>query len=201
MHHLVRDIGDRFPLTVRINPSRSHEDMQVGVVMAGSSCGLENNDVSNIEFDSASGLDNVFETGMTCAHEWTEQCGVTIKPCSQKFGHGQYDMSIGDVGQKPPADEVGPSLGVSLGTGKAEAGFTGKGNTSYFAALAAAVLDIAHFVGITAAEHFLDRVVVIRTVKSWMILLKLIPVIVENLLKGIFVNAFHDCSLRTSIPE
>ena len=52
--------------------------------MAGSSGGLENNDVSDVEFDSASGLENVFEAGMTGSHEWTEQCGVTKKPCSQK---------------------------------------------------------------------------------------------------------------------
>ena len=110
-------------------------------------------------------------------------------------------MAIGDAGQKPSADEVGPSLGVSLGTRKAEAGFAGKGDPSYLATLAAAVLDIAHLIGVTAAKHFLDRVVVIRTVKSWVSLLKLIPVIVENLLKGIFVNAIHGGSLRTTLPE
>ena len=168
--------------------------------MAGSSGGLENNDVSDVEFDSARGLENVFEAGMTGTHEWTEQCGVTIKPCSQKFGQGQYDMAIGDAGQKPSADEVGPSLGVSLGTGKAEAGFAGKGDPSYFATLAATVLDIAHLVGITTAEHFLD-VVVIRRVKSWMSPLKLIPVIVENLFKGIFVNAIHGGSLQPPYPN
>jgi hypothetical protein len=32
-------------------------------------------------------------------------------------------------------------------------------------------------------------------------LLKRLPVIVENLLKCVFTNAFHDCSLRTTIPE
>ncbi len=201
VHHFVRDIGDRFPLAGWINPSRSHEDMQVGVVMAGSSRSLENNDVSDIEFNSASGLENVFETGMTCAHEWTEQCGVAIKPCSQEFGHGQYDMAIGDAGQKPSADKVSPSFGVSFGAGKTEAGFTGKSNASHFAALAAAVLDIAHFVGITTAEHLRDSLVVVRTVKFWMSQLKLIPVIVENLIKGVFVNAIHGCSSRATIPE
>ena len=188
-------------MTVRINPSRSHEDMPVGVVMAGSSRSLENDDVSDIEFNSASGLENIFETGVSCAHEWTEQCGIAIKPCSQEFGHGQYDMTIGDAGQKPSADKVSPSFGVSLGTREAKAGFTGKSDPSYLATLAATILDIAHFVGITTTEHFRDGVVVIRTVKSWVILLKLIPVVVKNLLKGVFVNAFHGCSLRTTIPE
>ena len=201
VHHLVRDIGDRFPLAGWINSSRSHEDVQVGVVMAGSPCGLENDDVSDIEFNSASGFKNVFEAGMSCSHEWTEQCGVTIKPCSQEFGHGQYDMTIGDAGQEPSADKVSPSFGVSLGAGQAEAGFTGKGDSSYFATLAAAVLDIAHLVGITATEHLRDGIVVVRMVKSWMRQLKLIPVIVKNLLEPVFVNAFHGCSLRTTIPE
>ena len=201
VHHLIGDIGDRFPLAGWINPSRSHEDMKVGVVMAGSSCGLKNNDVSDVEFDSASGLKNIFKAGMTHSHEWTEQCGVTMKPRSQVFGHGQYDMAIGDIGQKPSVDEIGPSLGVSLGTGKAEAGFAGKGNAPYLSTLAAAVLDIPHLVGITAAEHFLDRVVVIRTVKSWVSQLKLIPVIIKNLLEPVFVNAIHGCSVRTTIPD
>jgi len=110
-------------------------------------------------------------------------------------------MAISYAGQKPPADEVGPSVGISLGTRKAEAGFAGKGDTSYFSALAAAILDKAHLVGITAVEHFLDGVVVIRTVKSWMNLLKRIPMIVENLLECVFVNAFHDRSLRTTLPN
>jgi hypothetical protein len=32
-------------------------------------------------------------------------------------------------------------------------------------------------------------------------LLKRIPVIIENLLECVFVNAFHGCSLRTTITE
>ena len=42
------------------------------------------------------------------------------------FRHGQYDMAIGDAGQQASADEVGPSVGVSLSTGQAEAGFAGE---------------------------------------------------------------------------
>jgi hypothetical protein len=32
-------------------------------------------------------------------------------------------------------------------------------------------------------------------------LLKSIPVIIENLLECVFINAFHGCSLRTTITE
>lgn len=201
VHDVVGDIGNRFPLVVFVKSAGGHEDMKMGVVMAGASGGLENDDVSHVEVDAGTGVEDVFETGMTRSHQWAQQCGVAVEPCSQELGHGQYDMAIGDAGQKPPADEVGPSVGISLGTGQAEAGFAGKGDTSYFATLAASVLDKAHLVGITAVEHFLDGVVVIRTVKSWMNLLKRIPMIVKNLLKRVSVNTFHGCSLRTTIPN
>ncbi len=110
-------------------------------------------------------------------------------------------MSISYTGQQSPSDEVGPSVGISFGTGKAEAGLACKGDTSYFSTLAASVLDKAHFFGIAAVKHFLDSVVVIRAVKSRMSLLERIPMLVENLLERVFVNAFHGCSLRTTIPE
>jgi hypothetical protein len=110
-------------------------------------------------------------------------------------------MAIGDPGQQTSADEVSPAIGVSLGTGQAEAGFAGKGDASYFAAVATSVLDKTHLFGVTAVEHLLDGIVIIRTVKWGMCQLKRIPVIVENLLECVFVNAFHDCSLRTTIPE
>lgn len=119
----------------------------------------------------------------------------------QELRHGQYDMSISHAGQEPPADEVCPSVGVALGTGKTKAGLAGESNMACLSAFAASVLDKAHFIRVTTTEHFLDSVVVIRTVKAWAGLLKRIPVIIENLLKCVFVNAFHGCSLRTTITE
>jgi hypothetical protein len=175
--------------------------MKVGIVMAGSSGGLENDDISHVEFDAGAGVENIFETGITCPHEWAEQCGIAVKPYSQELRHGQYDMTISYAWQEPPADEVGPSVGIALGTGKTEAGFAGESDTPYFSALAASVLNKAHLVRITAVKHFLDGNVVIRAVKSWMGQLKRIPVIIENLFECVFVNAFHGCSLRTTITE
>jgi len=102
---------------------------------------------------------------------------------------------------EPPADEVGPSVGIALGAGKTEAGFAGESDTPHLAALAASVLNKAHLVGVTAVKHFLDSLVVVRTVKAWMGLLKRIPMIAEYLLECVFINAFHGCSLRTTITE
>ena len=169
--------------------------------MAGASGGLEHDDTSDVQGHPGAGLENIFEAGMSGSHEGTEPFGVPKEPEPKTFRHGQYDMAIGNPGQQTSADEVGPSVGVSLGTGQAEAGFAGKGDASYFAAVAASVLDKTHLFGVTAVEHFLDGIVIIGTVKFGMGLLKRIPVIVENLLECVFVNAFHSCSLRTTITQ
>ena len=201
VHHLIRNIRDTFPLLLWINTSGGHEDMQVWVVMAGSSCGLKNDNVSDVEFCAGAGLETIFETGVACPHEVAQQCGIAIKPLMEEIRHCQHDVPITDSGQQTSADEVCPSVGIDFSAGKAEAGFAGKCDTSYFAAVAAAVLYKAHFFRIAAIKHFLDGVIVIRAIKSWLSLLKRIPVIVENLLESVFVDAFHGCSLRTTLPK
>ena len=201
VHHLIGNIRNRLPWTAGVDSSCGHQDMQVGVVVAGASGGLQHDDVSDVQVDTGTGLENILEAGMPGPHEGTEPLGVPKEPGSQELRHGQDDMAIGDSGQQASADEVGPSVGVSLGTGKAEAGFTGKGDPSYFATVAASVLDKSHLIGIAAVQHFLDGIVVIGAVKLGMHLLKCIPVIIENLLECVFVYAFHGCSLRTTIPE
>jgi hypothetical protein len=175
--------------------------MKMGVVMAGSSSGLENNNVSHIEFNAGAGVENIFETGMSGSHERTKQSRVTIKPYMQEIRHCQHYMSIRYSGHKSSGDEICPSVGIDLGTGKTETGLTCESNTSYCSTVATSVLHKAHLVGITAVEHFLDGNVVIRTVKSWIDLLKRIPMIAENLLECVFINAFHGCSLRTTITK
>ena len=133
--------------------------------------------------------------GTAGPHKRTERLWIKKESASKTFGYGQYDMAIGAPRQRVSADEIGPSIGMSLGTGQAEFGFAGEGDTSYFAAVATSILDKTHLLWITAVEHFLDAIVVIGTVKFGIHLLKRIPVIIENLLECIFVNAFHGCSL------
>jgi len=174
--------------------------MEVRIVMAGPSGGLENNNVTHIDNPGAS-VENVFETGMSCPHEGTEQGRVAKEPGLEELRHGQDHMSISDAGQEASSDEIGPAVGVNLGTGKTKTGFAGKGNSAYFSTVAASVLDKAHLFWIAAVEHLLNSFVVVLTVKAWPELLKRIPVIVENLLKSVFVDAFHGCSQRTTITE
>jgi hypothetical protein len=175
--------------------------MKMRVVMSGSSSGLKNNNISDVELKPAAGIENIFETGMSCSDERAEQFRITKKPCSQELRHGQDYMSICYAGQKSSGDKVCPSVGVNLGTGKAKAGFAGKCNSTCLPAKAASVLDKTHLFRITAVDHFLDGVVIIRAVKALVQMLKRIPVIKENLFKCVFVKAFHGCSLQTTITE
>ena len=201
VHYIVRDVGDILPLFQRINSSCGHEDMKMGIVMAGTTCGLENNDVSDVELYAGASVENIFETGITCPHERTEQFGVTIKPGSKELRHGQDHMAVSDTRKETPSDEVGPLVSIDLGTRQTEAGFTCEGNAAGFPTRWATVLYKAHLFRIPAVEHFLDSVVVVGTVKAWTKLFKRIPMIVENLFERVFVNTFHGCSLRTTIAE
>jgi len=201
MHHCIGDVSDIFPLLQWINAACGHEDMKVGVVMAGSSCGLKHNNASDVECYAGAGIENILEAGVACSHEWAKQCGIAVEPYAQKIRHRQHDMPISYSWQQPSADEVSPSVGIHLGAGKTETGFAGECDASGLSAVAASVLDKAHFVGIATVEHFLDGFVIVRVVKAWMQLFKCIPVFVENLLECVFINAFHDCFLRTTITE
>lgn len=201
MHHIVGDVRNRFPLAVFINSPCGHEDMKVWVVMAGTSCSLKHNDGTDVECYAGAGIENILEAGITCSHEGAKQCGIAVEPSAQKIRHSQHDMSISYSGQQPPADEVGPPIGVNLGAGKAEAGFAGECDASGLSTVATSVLNKAHFIWVAAIKHLLDGLVIVRVVKAWMQLFKLIPVIVKNLFESVFINAFHGCSLRTTITE
>jgi len=201
VHQIVRDVRDAFPLFGRVNSACCHEYMKVRVVMTGSSSGLKNYNVSDIEFCAGAGFENVFEAGVACLHEMGKQCWIAIKPFMQEIRHCQYDMAISYPGQQTSADEVCPSVGIDFSAGKTEAGFAGKSDASGFTAIAASVLYKAHLFRIAAVEHFLNGIIVIRAVKAWMTLLECIPVIVKNLLENIFINAFHGCFVGTTITK
>ena len=201
VHYVVGDIRDAFPLFPWVQPSCGHENMKMGVVPPGTSCGLQDDDVPDVEFDPRTRVENVFETGMARSHEGTEQCGIAKKPDSEILRHGQYHMAIRDARQQSSCNKVGPAVGIHLGTGKAKAGLTGERNSAYFSAGAASVLNKTHLVGIAAAKHFIDRLIVVRIIKAWTELFKCIPVVVKDSFERVLIDAFHGCSLRTTITE
>lgn len=73
----------------------------------------------------------------------------------------QDEVAVGEAGEEPAADEIGPVVGIDFGAGEAKARFAGKGNAANFAAMQTAILSIAHGVRIATVEHFLDDLIVI----------------------------------------
>lgn len=201
VHDFIRNVRDRFPFVVVGYSASGHENVKMRIIMAGASCRLENDDISHIEFDAAGDFENIFETVVSRLHENTEQLRVSEKPRPQEFRSSQNDVPISDSRQEASSDEVCPFVGVDFCAREAEAGFAGEGYTSGFSAMIASVLSEAHFFGVAAVKHFLDGVVVVRRVKSWMGVLKRIPMIVENLLECVFVDAFHGCLQPTTVTE
>jgi hypothetical protein len=170
--------------------------------MSGSSCGLQDDNATDVEFFyPGASLENIFDTSISCSHEWAEQFWITKEPDAKKLRHGQDYMSISYSRQQSWSDEICPSVGIDLCTGKTEAALTGESDSAYLSTVAATVLDKAHLFRIAAVEHFPDYVVIVRAVKVWMGLFKRIPVIVEYLLECVFVYTFDVCSQRTSIAE
>lgn len=202
VHHIIWDVRDGFPLVVFVNSSGGHEDMKVWVIISGTSCGLQYNNVTDVEFlYRCASLENVFDTGMSCPHEWTEQFWIAKEPYTQKFRHSQDYMSIGYARQQPSSDKVRPSVSIDFCAGKAEAGLAGESNSTCFATVAATVLHKPHLFWVTAVKHFLDCFGVVGAIKMWVKLSKGIPVFMEYLLECVFVDAFHGRSLRTKIAE
>jgi len=200
VHHIVWDVTNRFPFAFFIKSSCGHEDMKVGVVMSGASGSLQDDNVTYIEFFyPCTGLENIFDTGMSCPHKRAEQFWVAKEPDTKKFGHGQDYMSISYDRQQSSSDEVRPSINIDLCAGKTEAGLTGESNTACLSTVAAAVLHKAHLFGITAVKHFLDCFGVVRAIKMWGNLSEGIPVIMKYLFECVFFDAFHGCFLRTKI--
>jgi len=110
-------------------------------------------------------------------------------------------MAISNSWQQPSSDEVCPTVGIDLGTGKTKAGLAGESYPAYFSAVAASVLNKAHLFRITAVEHFLDSFVVVRAIKAWAELFKCVPMFVKDFFECVFIDAFYGCSLRTTITE
>ena len=100
-------------------------------------------------------------------------------------------MAVSDTRKETPSDEVGPSVGIDLGTRQAKAGFAGEGNTAYFTTVAASVLNKAHLFGIAAVEHFLDDRLIVGRIVARMPRLEQRPVVAEDLLERFFTDWHH----------
>ena len=202
VHHIVWDIADRLPFAFFIKSSGGHEDMKMWVVISGASCGLQYDNITDVEFlYPCAGLENILDTGISCPHELAEQLRITKEPDAKELRHSQNYMSICYTRQQPSSDEVRPSVSINLCTRQTETGLACESDSTYLATVATTILHKAHLFGVAAVEHFLDCFDVVRAIETWVKLSEGVPVFIEYLLECIFVDAFHGCSLRKKIAE
>jgi hypothetical protein len=188
---LVGNVGDGLPFSVGVQSAGGDEDMKMGIMISGSSRGLEDDDRSEVQQGFAQGAEGINQTGVPGPHEVREEVGVSIEPESQFLRHGQDDVPIGDAAEQPPADEVHPSVGIDLSAGQTKAGLAGKGDASGFPASEAAELGKSHGIGIAAVEHLLDDLVVVSRGVSRVRGLEIFPAVPEDLFERFFVNMFR----------
>lgn len=121
VEHIEGDVGDVPPSVVGVNASAGGEDVEMRVVITGSSGGLEHDDGTDVELFAVTGcLENIDQTIMSRSHKKGEQCGGVREPVAEEGGNGQDDMAIGDIGKQSSADELHPSVGVGLCAREAE---------------------------------------------------------------------------------
>lgn len=203
VHDIVRDVGYWLVLSVRCYSAGCHENMEMRVVMAAASCGLKNDDASHVEFDAAACFEDIIETSVAGPHENIEQGCIIAKILPQVFGSGQNHMAIDYARYETPRDEVSPLVGVSFCAGKTERGLAGECDAMSIAAIFTAILSIAHFFRVAAAEHFFDDVVVVWRVEFRVSQFEGRPVVADNPFEDIFADddVIHDAPLRVTITK
>ena len=190
-----RDVRDALPTVLRGDAAFGEQDMQMRVVDARSSSGLQNDDGADIEINAfRARFQDLAQAGVTGSHERGKQdVRIAIEPSAEKFWDGQDNMAVNNAGQHASANEIRPLFGMHLGAGEAKGGLATEGNAVGFTAMGAAVLREPHLLWVAAAEHFLDDFIVVpsavvRAVRRR----ECVPVVTEDLFEGVLVDAgFH----------
>lgn len=200
VYQIVREVVHLVPVFSWIDTARSCEDMEVRVVVACPSRGLEDDDGTDVQFFFGIGTKDIGDAFMPCPGKMGKKCRVTVKPQMQPFRYGENDVAIGYTRQEPSADEFNPLVGVDLAAGEAERGLAAESDEASFSAIHTAVLGKAQLFWIPAVEHLLDYFVVAVGVIFRIDCFEVFPVIPENLLESLFVDVFHsDLQMATVI--
>ena len=194
MEYLEWDVGDWPPLSLWCETASGDQDVEVRVIVAGSTGGLQDDDSADVEVYTGVGTEDILQTCVTRLNERAEERGVSIEPRVKKVRHGKDHVTIGYAGQESSADEVCPSVSIDFCAGQTEAGLAGKGNAASFSTGHAAVLHETHLFRVAAVQHLLDGLVIVRAVIAGIDGLEIIPMVFEDSFEGSFVDVSYDCS-------
>lgn len=123
---------------------------------------------------------------LPCLHKPVQKMGMAIKPLPELFGHCEDKMAISHPGKEGSTDIIYPLIHIYLCTGETETALTTKGNLLQFTT---PKTPIGHksILWVTTSQHFVNHIITILCVVSWILLAKLIPVTYKYLLKYILV--------------
>ena len=198
MEQVIRDKFNAMPCSLRRESTGGEKNMKMRVVIGSSTSQLKNDDGSDIEALLGECFNSIDQTGVSRFHDFGKEMWISEEVWPEEIGSRQDVVSVCNIGQEPSADEVSPCIGISFGTGQAEAGFTGECNAFIFSALATAELGESHFIGVSTVEHFLNNGVVVFGVEFWVESGEWFPMIPKYLLKCIIVNTFHGLAVYAS---
>ena len=129
--------------------------------MAGSTVGLQDDNSTNLKIGFSTGLKDVDEAIVPGFDELIQEVPVIIEVDPEEIRYSEDLMSVINHWYKSSSDEISPTVGINFCTGQTKARLAGKGDFSGFTTRTAPVLDIPHFLWVTAIKHFIDNGVII----------------------------------------
>src|SRR5882724_2607247 len=107
-------------LSLLIPPPTRGDDVQMGVVLATATMGLNHHDVATSERLTTHPAKAIIQTSHPTSHQRTQQVfRLSVKRRPEHLGHGQDNMAIDDPLMQHPADLAHPVVDVDFGASQA----------------------------------------------------------------------------------
>jgi len=187
-------------LSLLIPSATGRNDVEMRIVLAIATMGLHHDDVAALELLVRYGAEKIIQAPDTTSHQRTEQrIGVRIKRSAQDIRHGQNDVTIDHPFMEHPTDLSDPVVDIDFRASQTERGLTAHRHEVFaLATVLTAVLDVPHALGITAAEHLLDELIVVGLIVAGTALFKAAPVLGKDRFEDI--PAGSDFGSHGSVP-
>ena len=184
-----------FPaLTLSIIAPTRRDHMQVGMVLTITPVSVDHRDIATLERLASDLAIEVVEALPPTPHQLIQQDFSVLVEWRAKHGRdGQDDMSIDHPLVQDLAHLAHPVIHVDFGARQAQRRFTTHRHPMFaLTTIQTAILDIAHFIGITAVEPLVDETLIVGRVVARTKLFKPLPVIDKDPFEDVRVPSRFD---------
>jgi hypothetical protein len=102
VHQVVGDKPHIFPGALVRQAARSHQDVEMRVVLARTAIGLQDDHAADVQRLARDGAEDVLQTGKAGSHQFAQEVRIPVEPVAEKVGGGQDEVAIGDAGEETP---------------------------------------------------------------------------------------------------